>query len=305
MKVYLDGEFVDDGDAKLSVFDAAVQHAVGLFETMRAYGGKVFRLDAHLKRLADSALQTGLVETLRTGPLGEAVEAALRKNDLSDARVRLTISGGDLSLLSPTRGEKPGKHHPSIIITATPPTAYPEGFFEEGVSVVIADPKANPFDPTAGHKTIHYWPRLQSLAQAAANKAGEALWFTITNHLCGGAVSNAFLVKGGQLHTPIVRGEEPDGAIPSPVLPGITRSVVTELAAKLDLPVHKKMLTINDVLEADELFLTNSSWLVLPVVKVEKETIGAGKPGEITRQVRDGLFKAVADECGLSPAPAA
>ena len=298
MKVYLDGQFVDDGDAKLSIFDAAVQHAVGLFETMRAYSGKVFRLDAHMNRLAESAKQTGLAQSLRTEALGEAVELALKKNELTEARVRLTITGGNLAMLAPATGEKPPRHHPTVAITVTAPTVYPQSFFEEGVSVVVADPKANPFDPTAGHKTIQYWPRLRSLAEAAAAKAGEALWFTVTNHLCGGSVSNAFIVKSGQLHTPIARGEEPSGAIPSPVLPGVTRTVVAEVASRLNLPVHKKMLTINDVLEADELFLTNSSWLVLPVVKVEKETIGAGRPGEITAQVREELIKSIAQECG-------
>ena len=305
MKVYLDGHFVDEAEAKLSIFDAAVQHAVGLFETMAAYGGRVFRLESHMKRLAHSARETGLVEALRTEALCEAVEMALKKNELAEARVRLTITGGDLSLLGSPGSAKPSRHRPSIVISAAEQTRYPAAFFSDGVATVIADPKANPFDPMAGHKTIHYWSRLRSLAQAAASKAGEALWFTVTNHLCGGAVSNAFVIKGDQIHTPIGRGEEPEGAIPSPVLPGITRAVIMELAAKLNIPVHQKMLTINDVLEADELFLTNSSWLVLPVVKVEKETIGAGKPGEITQQLRGELMKVIADECGVSPATAA
>jgi branched-chain amino acid aminotransferase len=300
MKVYLDGQFVDEDAARVSVFDAAVQHAVGLFETMRACNGSVFRLSAHVQRLIESAAQVGLTETLRAKPLCEAIELTLKKNELREARVRLTLTGGNLALAGPATSSRSARHHPSIFITATPPTAYPEKFFSEGVTAIIADPKANPFDPLSGHKTTHYWSRLRTLAQAAAAEAGEALWFTVTNHLCGGSVSNAFIVKEGQLHTPIARGEEPAGAIPSPVLPGITRSAVIELAGKLNLPVHRRMLTINDVLEADELLLTNSSWLILPVVKVEKETIGSGKPGDVTRQLSQSLAAAIAQEC---PAP--
>jgi len=298
MKVYLNGKFVDAARARLGVFDAAVQHAVGLFETMRAYNGRIFRLDAHIDRLITSAQQLGMTDRLKPGPLAEAAQATLEKNNLDEARLRLTITGGDLGPTAPTAGKKRKKQHdPGVIIAASEPTAYPDKFFSDGVTVTIADPKANPFDPIASHKTLNYWVRLQTLAEAAASQAAESLWFMVTNHLCGGAVSNAVLVKDGQLYTPFVRGEEAEGAIPSPALPGITRAAVIEQAEALDLPVHRKMLTINDVLEADELFLTNSSWQILPVVKVEKETIGDGAVGAITTQLRDKLFETIAAEC--------
>lgn len=297
MKVYLDGKLIDADDAKLSAFDAASQHGVGLFETMRAYNGKVFRLDEHIRRLITSAKELGLTDQLRADPLAEAVELTLKRNELADARVRLTVTGGDLSLLSAARAGKKPQVTPSILIHAAEPTVYPESQFTEGVTALIADPKANPFDPLSSHKTVNYWTRLQVLMRAAAAKAGEALWFTVTNHLCGGSVSNAFLVKGDQLYTPIVRGEEEPGALPSPVLPGVTRSAVLEIAEKLSVPVTRKMLTINDVLEADEVFLTNSSWLVLPVVKVEQKTIGSGKVGAVTTQMYHELAALIHAEC--------
>jgi len=302
MKVYLDGKLVDADDAKLSVFDAAVQHGVGLFETMQAYDGGVFRLRQHVDRLIGSARQLGLTDRLEADPLCDAVQHTVAKNGCADARVRLTITGGDLSLLAAARSKSKPRHSPSVVITVAEPTQYPEGFFTDGVTVIIADPKANPFDPAAGHKTLNYWARLASLTRAASAQAGETLWFTITNHLCGGAVSNAIVIKDGQLHTPIARGEEPDGAIPSPVLPGVTRAAIIDIAERLDLPVHRRMLTINDVLEADELMLTNSSWLVLPVTHVEKKQIGGGKPGPITRQLHDALIETIRSECSPTPA---
>ncbi len=264
---------------------------------MRSYNGRVFRLEAHIDRLVTSASQLGLTTQLRPDPLAEAVEHTLKKNDLPDARIRLTVTGGDLAMLAAARSGKKTEVRPSIVIQVTEPAVYPEEQFTHGVTAVIADPKANPFDPTASHKTLNYWTRLQSLMQAASAKAGEALWFTVTNHLCGGAVSNALLVKGGQLFTPIARGEEESGALPSPVLPGITRAAVLEAAAELNIPVTRRMLTINDVLEADELLLTNSSWLVLPVVKVEAKEIGDGKVGPITQQIYEALTKRIHAEC--------
>ena len=158
-----------------------------------------------------------------------------------------------------------------MVVTAAPPTQYDAGFFEQGITALIARPGANPFDPAAGHKTLAYWSRLRTLRQAAAAGAGEAIWLNVTNHLASGAVSNLFIVKDETLLTPYARGEEVPEALPAPVLPGITRAAVIELAHTLDLPVQRRMLSVNDLLEADEVFLTNSSWLVLPVSRVEKK----------------------------------
>jgi branched-subunit amino acid aminotransferase/4-amino-4-deoxychorismate lyase len=161
--------------------------------------------------------------------------------------------------------------------------------------VSIGDLKVNPLDPFSGHKTLNYWNRLRELQVAAAKKAGEALIFQVTNYLAGGCVSNVFLVKDGELITPIARGEETEKrettsggvAMPSPVLPGITRGWVLEWAARRRIQVRRRMVAIQDVLQADELFLTNSSWGVLPVVAAEKHQVGEGEVGEMTREARE------------------
>ncbi|MEL6796938.1 MAG: aminotransferase class IV, partial [Planctomycetota bacterium] len=202
-------------------------------------------------------------------------------------RVRLSITGGDLNLLS---SESERVHDPTVLVSAQPATAYPDAMFEQGVVVAIADAKANPFEPTASHKTLNYWWRLSALRDASVKGAAEALVFQVTNHLCGGCVSNAFVVKDGSLLTPIARGEEAAGALPSPVLPGITRGAVVDAARELGIDVTARMLTIDDVLGADELFLTNSSWGVLPVVAVEASKIGGGEVGETTRALRERLI---------------
>lgn len=293
MLVWLNGTFIDRDQASVSVFDAGFQHGVGLFETMLARNGSIFRIEAHLDRLANSARELLLTQRLRIDPLADAVELTLKRNNLQQARVRLTLTGGNLNAL-----EQTGKSQvdPTILIVAQPPTVYPKEFFENGVMVMIADGRENPLHPMAGYKTLNYWPRIRALQIAASKRAGEALWFTVSNHLASGCVSNVFLVKDGRLLTPIARGEEEKGALPAPVLPGITRAAIIELADDMDIEITRKMLDINDVLSADEVFLTNSSWGVLPVVAVEQSQIGIGHVGEITRRLRSAWLDLVEQE---------
>ncbi|HEB61204.1 MAG TPA: hypothetical protein ENJ06_05200 [Phycisphaeraceae bacterium] len=299
MTVWLNGKIMERDEAKVSVFDAAFQHGVGLFETMHARREAVFRLHDHLQRLADSARQLRLSDRLRIGPLSEAVLQAVRTHtesmsDKSDPlRVRLTITGGDLNLLMK---ERRASSDPTIMIQVQPATRYPRELVENGAAVVVADVRDNPFNPCAGHKTVNYWPRLLSLQNAAAKRADEALHLTITNHLSAGAVSNAFIVKDGTLLTPIARGEEEKGSLPSPALPGITRKVIKEIAAGLGIGCGQKMITISEVLDADEMFLTNSSWGVLPVVRVEAKAIGDGFVGPVTRNLREHYWQLVDEE---------
>ena len=178
---------------------------------------------------------------------------------------------------------------PALLIVAQPATEYPSQMFEQGVVAALADLKVNPLDPMSSHKTLNYWGRLGELQNASAKGAAEALVFQVTNHLAGGCVSNAILVKDGQIFTPVVRGEEAPGGLPSPVLPGITRAEVLDCARRLGIETTSRMLTIDDVLKADELMLTNSSWGILPVVRVEAQNIADGAVGDVTKKLREAL----------------
>ncbi len=342
---FLNGDFYDDlSDARLSAIDAGVQHGVGLFETMLGgcVGGGgddddapvwVMHLDDHLERLARSATELSLSNGLRTGPLGDAVIETVRRSGHERARVRVTITGGELSMLASAqtkivsgRDAAATARDATVLIIASAATAYPAPMFDSGVSAVIADTKANPFNAHEGHKTLNYWWRLRELQLAASKGAGEGLVFSVTNHLCGGCVSNAIVVKGDDVFTPIARVEEQqtdatDGGpgarpgsssgeddvgrtsasesaglrLPSAVLPGITRQwAIHELAGEGRV-VRKKLVTINDVLEADEIILTNSSWGALPVVKVESRVIGAGAPGAVAKALREAWERAIAE----------
>lgn len=280
--IWLNGELTNPEDARISAFDAGLQHGVGLFETLTARDGRVVHLLQHLDRLEESLRSLRLSARLRSDALAEAIHRTVAASGHERARVRVTITGGDLNLLQGGGGE----HDPTILIVAQPATAYPDDLFTKGVRVTVADARANPLDPHASHKTLNYWSRLSELQAAAGKGASEALWFQVSNHLAGGCVSNIVLVKDDEFLTPIARGEEPDGGLPSPVLPGIVRAEVLGWAAAEGRLVRREMLGIADVLAADEVLLTNSSWGVMPVVGLERETIGGGTPGPVATALR-------------------
>lgn len=332
--IFLNGQFLTDPvAARLSAFDAGLQHAVGLFETV--LGGHsatgepwAHGLDGHIDRLCASAEELGLSDSLNSSALQQAVMATLVRSGLPRARIRLTLTAGDLNMLTKASaqaalGEKPAtmRNDPTILIVAQPATTYPAPMFDRGVGVTLADSRANPLNPFEGHKTLNYWWRLRELQIAAAKGAAESLVLSITNHLVGGCVSNIFIVKDDALLTPIARGEEgrssntPDPAhagsddrpannaptgprqrtpgaapgarfLPSPTLPGVTRQWAIDTAELAGLKVKREMLSITDLLNSDEVLLTNSSWGVLPVVRVEKSDIGPGKPGRVTGLLR-------------------
>ena len=293
MDVCLNGRMVRYDRARIAHDDAGFQHGVGLFETMAAVNGSVFRLGAHVQRLIHSAIELGLPGRLDAKRLEQAVIRTVTHNGLQQARVRLTVTAGRISLLPSEAAEAPRM---TSLVVATAPTRYVPDYFTRGIRVLLAQSAANPFDPTAGHKTLAYWPRLTTLRHAASVGAGEAIWMNISNHLASGAVSNLFLVKEGVLLTPLARGELVKGSLAAPVLPGITRAAVIDLAADLDLPVQRRMLDVNDLLEADELFLTNSSWHILPVTRVEKKPISNGNAGPITNHLRSALLDLIDKE---------
>lgn len=344
---FINGQLLPIADARISALDAGIQHGVGLFETLlggcspaaleasstpahELTGAWAVMLEEHLERLAKSASELGLSAALNADALHDATLHVIAQSKLPRARVRITITGGEISLLpqpaaaaGSTPQPKPLAHQGTVIITATPATEYPKRMLDEGVAASIADAKANPLDPTQGHKTLNYWWRLRELGLAARKDAAEALVFSITNHLVGGCVSNIILFKDGEALTPIARGEErlavtggaglgagtgagtgpgagpkdagspvalsaassasPGAILPSPNLPGITRRWAIDELAGEGVLTHKRLLTIGDVLDADEIVLTNSSWGVLPVVRVEARPIGDEKVGEHAR----------------------
>jgi len=291
MDIYLNGRMLTPDQATVRADDAGLLHAVGLFETMAAAHNRVFRLQQHLDRLAQSAKDLGLAREMDTAELAEAVRKTIEHNGLEQARLRLTVTAG--SLMAAGEGQSPPR---TVLVQPSLPTQYDPNYFERGITAVIAQAAANPFDPMGGHKTLNYWPRLRTLRQAAEQGAGETLWLNVSNHVASGAISNIFAVKDEQLLTPFARGEEVKDALPAPVLPGITREAILEIADQENIAVTKRMMSVEELLDADEVFLTNSSWLMLPVTQIEQKQIGQGKVGPLTHQLRNQLLETMEQE---------
>lgn len=281
--IYINGSFLPEAEAMINVDDGGWLHGAGLFETMRAERGRVFRFEQHIARLRRSAeviLRPIEREALPDeGIVGELLE----RNDLAAARLRLTVSAGSM------RHVADGAPPPlTVCLTASPLMLYPPTMYEQGVQVVICPHRVSPSDPIAGHKTTSYLPRLIGLRTAQHAGCLEALWFTTNNDLAEGCISNVFLVTKGVLRTP---------PIETPVLPGIARAVVLELACDMNLETREEPLIINDLLDADEVFLTNAIMHVMPVIRVEKHDIRQARVGETTHNLLGTFRELVNEEC--------
>lgn len=299
-------------EAHVSAFDAGLTHGIGLFETLRAgqaRGPWALHLDEHLDRLALSALTLGLASSLHTGPLGQAILETVQRANLPNARLRITLTGGDLNLLAQARAAAAGaapaaESSPTVLIVAQPAAPTPQAMLDDGVLITLASNRPSSACDFESHKTLNYWWRLHELRAAGAKGAQEALVFSTAGHLVGGCVSNAFVVKDGLLHTPIARGDQPNhqpaSAHNPPTLPGITRQATIQAAAARGILTQRRPLTIDDLLSADEIFLTSSVWGVLPVVRLEARAISTGRVGPITRELAAALARELAEAQALA-----
>lgn len=282
--VYLNGSFVPQTEAVVSAFDGGYLHGAGLFETMRAENGRVFRLVSHLQRLQTSTTQ--LLRPLKRSELPSERDFCelLERNRLPAARVRLTVSAGSMI-------ERPHDDGQCLTVCATatrlePP---PARLYEMGVSVAVCKFKQSRTDPIAGHKTTAYLPRLLALRQASHAGCTEALWFTEKNELAEGSISNVFVVSDGVLKTP---------PLSTPVLPGIARGVLLAIAQDSGIEAREVAVTIDELLDADEVLLTNAIMQVLPVIRVETRDIGNGRVGPVAKRMLDEYQSLVRMECG-------
>lgn len=287
MTVWINGSFVEESDASVSLFDAGLQHGVGLFETMFAENAKVFRLRQHIERLCESALVLRLSQELRVDPFCEAVELALKRSALDSARIKLTLTGGGLNMLhtKPVEGRSGARPaDPTIAITVQPRLSYPHELYDSGVRVSVATGRIDSTDPFNSHKTLWYWRRLRALQDAASAGCAEAIWFDIAGGLFSACVGNVLVISAGKVRAPRA-------------LPGITRNCVLDALRAVGVEYEPSPMTVDDLLGADEVFLTSSGYGVLPVVAVEAANIADGRVGPITRQAVEAYRSTVETEC--------
>jgi branched-subunit amino acid aminotransferase/4-amino-4-deoxychorismate lyase len=295
---WLNGHFIYEDAPNLSLRDTGLLHGAGIFTTMRAKNGRIFRLSQHLQRLRNSSEALFIPLLFTDADLAAAIDELLSRNNLSDARLRLTITRGQ-SVQDPLHGT-----HlvPNCFLTATELQPYPAHYYAQGMTVMLNDEqKLNPFDIQAGHKTLDYFSRHAALREAVRRGAGEALWFNTHNYLQSASVANVFAVKDNTLLTPPTPNDLRDPAIaaacPYPksnVLPGIIRAAVLELARANNIPLRIQATNVDQVLSADEVFITNSIMEIMPIGLIEKHKVGDQTPGPLTQTMMDLL----ADELG-------
>jgi branched-chain amino acid aminotransferase len=286
---WLNGSLCDVDDARLSILDTGLQHGAGVFTTMRARPAGVVRIEPHLHRVRSSCTALSIPLMPTDAELIDAVEELLLESSLKDARIRLTVTRGH-QIEDPEHGLVLS---PSIFITANPIENYPAELYDKGMTLAVCDSqKANPYDIQAGHKTLSYVSRFAALHEAHQRGCNESAWFNVHNFLQSGSISNIFLVRAGELFTPPTNADLLEDAVrnltPYPrsnVLPGITRAAVIEVAARESIKLTRAGLNIDDLLSAEEVFLTNSVMGVMPVCRIERKGVGEERPGPITRKL--------------------
>jgi branched-chain amino acid aminotransferase len=277
--IFLNGSILDANEASISASDGGFLYGVGLYEILRTDGGRIFALSDHMDRLLASATALAIACPFDKPALESAIRRVLQANELTDARIRLTLTAGSIS-----GGESP---QPTLLITASPQPEYPQEYYRNGVRVALADFRQNPFDPTTGHKTTSFLSRLTALNRAMKKGCFEAVWFTPAGVLAEACMSNVFLVKDSALLTP---------RIETPVMPGIARKHILQLAEQNQIACQQKDLTIKDLLSAQEVFLTSVSIKLLPVVGIEAHTVGEGKVGPVTKKMMEAFDRLLASE---------
>ncbi|HEY3393992.1 MAG TPA: branched-chain-amino-acid transaminase [Lacipirellulaceae bacterium] len=274
-QVYISGKFVPQEEAKISVFDHGLLYGDGVFEGIRSYGGKVFRLRQHIARLYESAKAIWLEIPMPQDALCDAVNEAVRVNKIDDGYIRLVVTRGAGTLgLDPNRCS-----NPQVIIIADTISLYPKELYEKGLEIVtVSVQRTHPAALNPRVKSLNYLNNI--LAKIEGLQAGciEALMLNHKGEVAECTGDNIFLVRGGVLFTP---------PLDAGILAGVTRDAVIDLAREEGIDVREISLTKHDVYIADECFLTGTAAEVVPVVKVDSRTIGSGKPGPITRDLEN------------------
>lgn len=280
--VYLNGALIPLNEAKISILDYGFLFGYGLFETMRAYSGKIFRLNSHLERLKKSA--DGMSILVNIAELETAVTDTILANHLLNARVRLTVTIGEGSSVPDpqTCGQ------PTVLVVATKYISYPPEVYQRGYRVITSSIRRNSQSPVPRMKTLNYLESLLSRGEAKNAGMDDALLLNENGHLAEATTSNVFLVSHNTLRTPRME---------SGILPGVTRGIILELAAGLGVKAVEADISPGELLRADEAFLTNSVIEIMSVTAVNGKTIGSGEPGTLTQKLTAAYKNLVIREC--------
>jgi branched-chain amino acid aminotransferase len=289
MLVYLNSRFVPKEEATVSVFDHGYLYGDGIYETMRAYNGTLFLLDRHLERLTHSANAISLMLPTPLEEIGKALKETLRVNNLTEAYVRLHFSRGPGEIgLDPALCPEP-----TMVIMARPFKDYPAEYYERGVSVAIVKTRRNhplALDPSI--KGTNFLNNILAKIESIRAGAYEGIMLNWEGFVAEGTICNIFMVKAGTLVTP---------ALSVGILAGVTRGLVLDLADREHIPTQEAAFGPQELMTADECFITNSTIEVMPVTIIDGKLIGNGKPGTVTAALARA-YKDEVQKCSKTPA---
>jgi branched-chain amino acid aminotransferase len=281
LKIWLDTGLVEEKEARISVFDHGLLYGDGVFEGIRVYGGRVFELDAHLRRLFESARAIRLPMPMAKETLADAVETTVRANGVEDGYIRLVVTRGIGTLgLNPFTCQKG-----TLFIIADRIQLYPKELYEKGMKVISATTVRNhPLALPPQVKSLNYLNNILAKIEALDSKVPEAIMYNHEGYVAEATGDNVFIVKNSVICVPPVEAGS---------LEGITRAVVIRLARKEGLEIVEKNLTRYDLYVCDEFFLTGTAAEVIGVVEIDGRTIGDGTVGPITRLLREKFYRYV------------
>jgi branched-chain amino acid aminotransferase len=284
MIIYIDGKYVPEDEAKVSVFDHGFLYGDGVFEGIRAYNGKVFRLKEHIDRMYDSAKTIDLAPPISRDEMAEVICEVLRRNKLDNAYIRPIISRGRGDLgLDPRKCPKP-----SVIVIAVTWGAMYGDLYEKGLRAVTVSVRRNPAECLPPNvKSLNYLNNILAKIEANYKGGDEAIFFDTNGYISEGSGDNLYVVKNGEIICPPTLNN----------LRGITRMVLLEIAKELGITVQEQNLGYFDIYTADELICTGTAAEVAPITWVDGRTIGSGKPGPVTRQLM-AAFKRITETEG-------
>jgi len=275
--IYLNGQLISRSKAKLSSFDHGFLYGYGLFETMRAYNGHIFRLDHHLARLRSSAQSLGLTHSVLhivggKQSLEVACLATLEANKLKNARLRLTVSAGEGDMTP----DPSTCSSPTVLITARNIVPLPSEKYESGFKATLSPLRRNSQSPLSRLKSTSYIENILARMAARATGCDEAILLNEQGYLTEGSTTNIFLSSNEELITP---------SLESGVLPGITRETVLEIARASNIKTRERQAELKELIEAEEAFVTNSILELMPLTWFDGKPIGTGKPGQLTKKL--------------------
>jgi branched-chain amino acid aminotransferase len=283
--IYLNGDLIPGSQAKLSPFNFGFLYGYGLFETMRSYGGSIFRLDRHLARLHHAAETLGIADELTAFDLEKACHDVLKANNLSEARLRLTVTAGEGDII-PNPDTCSGI---TVFIVARKLAPLPAESYQRGYSAILSSYRRNSRSPLSRIKSTSYLENVLARQEARAAGVDEVVMLNETGFLAEGGTTNIFLLSCQMLITP---------SIESGALPGITREAVLELAKSMGIATVVKQVELGELLTAAEALLTNSIIEIMPLTRLDNKPIGSGKPGPVTQQLMSSYQELVADKLG-------